>query len=145
MHLRRNALVILMFLLDVVNFQNLLDLQLHYLLVTEKEWTPEFKHVNEFLHDLHNTSLHLFRCLRMMFTTISHHRKKGNGDGQDRVSENILVHKRHKNHNFNRWMPRERESVRSCDLDLSFFFFFWSDISLLMVVVQLMVMKDLQL
>ena len=72
------------------------------LLVRKKKWNPERTHVRGYLCDLHNPSLNLFRFLRVMTTIISHLKKKDNGDGLGRVSEHILLHKRHRNHKFNR-------------------------------------------
>ena len=48
-HLRRNSLMIPMFLFDLVDLQNLLDHQIHHVLVTEKEWNLEVHHVSESL------------------------------------------------------------------------------------------------
>ena len=79
-----------------VDFQNLLHLQ-----IQEKEWNLEVHRVSGYLCDRHHPSLNLFRCLRMMAMMISHQRKRGNGDGPDRVSECTLMHKCNRNHNIN--------------------------------------------
>ena len=51
-------------------------------------------HVNSFLWDLLNPRLNLFR----------HHRKRGEGNGPDRVSEHLSTHKHHRNHKLNLWL-----------------------------------------
>ena len=75
--LRQNFLMILMFLLDQVDLWNLLDLldrqvnlahhqdglQIHHLLVIEKEWDLKVHRVSGYLCDPHHTSLNLFRFL----------------------------------------------------------------------------------
>ena len=100
-HLRQNSLMILMFRLDLVDLRNLLDLldrqvrlayqqdglQLRHLLVIEKEWDLKVHRVGGYLCDLHHPSLNLFRFIWMMAMMISHHEKRHNGDGLDRVSE----------------------------------------------------------
>ena len=68
-------LMTLMFLLDLVDLRHLLDLmsrqdrlayhqdglQLHHLLVVEKEWEPEIHRVSDCIRDLHQPSFNLFQ------------------------------------------------------------------------------------
>ena len=51
----------------------------------------------------------------MMLTMISHHRKKGNGDGPDRRSEHLLTHKHHRYHKLNLWFLPEPDDVSDED------------------------------
>ena len=51
--------------------------------------------------ELHNPSLNWFRFSWVMTMMISHHRKRGDGDGRDRASEHILTHKLHRYHKVN--------------------------------------------
>ena len=74
----------LMFLLDLVDLQNLLELQLQHLRVLEKEWNAGRTHVSGYLDDLHHPQFS--QSFWMMTIMISHHKKKGNRDGLDRVS-----------------------------------------------------------
>ena len=98
-HLRQNSLMILMFLLDQVD---LLDrqvnlayhqdgLQLHRILVIEKEWDPEIHRVSGCLCDPHHPSLNLFQLLWMMVMMISH-QKKGDNGGRSRSRERVHPH-----------------------------------------------------
>ena len=67
--------MILMFLLDLVDLRHFLNLmslqvllayhqdglQLHHLLVVEKEWEQEIHRVSDCIRDLHRPSLNLFQ------------------------------------------------------------------------------------
>ena len=78
----------LMFLLDLVDLRHLLDRQVRL----------------AYHQDGHHPSLNLFQFQWMMATMISHHKKRGNGNGPDRVSEFTLVHKCYRYHEFNLWL-----------------------------------------
>ena len=117
-HLRQNSLMILMFFVDQVDLRNLLDLldrqvnrahhqdglQIHHLLVIGKEWDLEMHRVSVYLCDLHHPSLNLFQFLYMMTMMFSHHKKRGDGDGLDRVRAYTLIRKFHRNHKLNLWL-----------------------------------------
>ena len=76
----------------------------NHLLVIEKEWDLEMHRVSGYLCDLHHPSLNLFRFLHTMTMMISHHKKRGNGDGLDRVSAYTLMRKFQRNHKLNLWL-----------------------------------------
>ena len=104
-----------MFLFDLVNLLDLLDrqvplayhqdgLQIYHLLVIEKGWEPEIHRVSSVPCDLHHPSINLIHFQWVMATTISHHRKRDNGNGPDRVIEYTLTYKCHRYRKFNLWL-----------------------------------------
>ena len=82
------------------------DLQLHHLLVEEKERKQETNCVSDCVRDLHRPSLNLFPFQWVMtkMMMISHHKEKSKDNGLDLMSECILTNECRRNHKFNLWI-----------------------------------------
>ena len=114
-HLRQNSLMILMFLLGLVDLRNLLDRQVHLnchqdglqllrRLVIERGWNPEkltWASTSETITTRASTYSKSNEWWRWWSVTT---RRRGNGDGLDRVSEDTLVFKCHWNLRLNVWL-----------------------------------------